>query len=58
MSRIRRLLATVGAVLVSPGELNECLGTDDDAWRCFSAHWDEIVPEGVHRDGVTWSPRC
>ncbi len=38
-----------------PTELNACLGSDVDAWRGFSAHWDDLSADpyaaelGTHR---------
>ena len=38
-------LTTVGAWLMSPADLNMCLGVVDDEWARFASHWDELAPD-------------
>ncbi|MBV9638678.1 MAG: 2OG-Fe dioxygenase family protein [Mycobacteriaceae bacterium] len=45
LAAAERQLASVGAVLMSPADLNACLGTDDHAWTRFSEHWDALAPD-------------
>lgn len=40
-----RDLTTVGALLMTPAEVNACLGADDAAWARFAGHWDELAPD-------------
>jgi hypothetical protein len=48
-------LTSIGTYLMLPGELNMCLGIDDDAWTRFAAHWDDLALDryaaelGTHR---------
>lgn len=41
----RRQLAAVGAHLMAASEVNACVGANEDAWKRFAAHWDELEPD-------------
>lgn len=34
-----------GAHLMPASEVNACVGANEDAWKRFSAHWDELAPD-------------
>jgi hypothetical protein len=41
----KRQLMAAGAHLMSASEVNACVGANDEAWKRFSAHWDELAPD-------------
>ena len=41
----RRQLNAAGAHLMGPSDVKACVGASEDAWRRFSAHWDELKPD-------------
>ncbi|MBV8930491.1 MAG: 2OG-Fe dioxygenase family protein [Mycobacteriaceae bacterium] len=41
----RHQLLTGGVCVMAPAQLRRSLGADDDAWRRFTAHWDELAPD-------------
>lgn len=36
---------SAGAHLMPANEVNACVGASQDAWKRFSAHWDELAPD-------------
>jgi hypothetical protein len=41
----RDRLTSVGACLMTPTELNDCLCVNGAEWQRFAAHWDELAPD-------------
>ncbi|WP_102142853.1 2OG-Fe dioxygenase family protein [Mycobacterium hubeiense] len=41
----RRRLTSSGVFVMSPADLNTALDVDDDAWRRFRTHWDDLAPD-------------
>ncbi len=40
-----RLLASAGAAVMTPAEVNARVGVDDAAWAGFARHWDGLAPD-------------
>jgi hypothetical protein len=40
-----RLLTSVGACVMTSADLTKCIGADEDAWKRFSSHWEELAPD-------------
>jgi hypothetical protein len=41
----KRQLTDVGAHVMPPSEVNACVGANEEAWKRFSTHWDELAPD-------------
>jgi hypothetical protein len=47
---VAQRLTAIGACLVQPAELNECLRIDGSAWTQFASHWEDLAPDRYAAD--------
>ncbi|MCF4139035.1 2OG-Fe dioxygenase family protein [Streptomyces sp. Tue 6430] len=41
----RRALVSVGCHVMAPPAVSKCLGTDEQGWARFAAHWEDLAPD-------------
>ncbi|GGR96271.1 hypothetical protein GCM10010269_38840 [Streptomyces humidus] len=45
LEEARRALVSAGRHVMTPASVSTCLGTDEQGWARFAAHWEDLAPD-------------